>query len=118
MGISLHNYGASPAVNIQSEIYVYNDPYPFVWARSLEELTSDFAISNLAPGISFHRFMRDWSVPDSDSHLRTRIRIRFSYSLLDGSVVNDFVEWVAFKEKNEFYARPYMPVDGQNHAVG
>jgi hypothetical protein len=113
--VTFHNYGASPATNILSEVYAYNDPYPFVYARAVEELTSDFAISNLPPRVDFHRFISDWPIPDSEGY-RTRIRIRFSYKILDDTVVGDFVEWVVVKDKNEFYARPYMPVDNKNHA--
>lgn len=114
--VTLHNYGASPAMNILSEVYAHNDPYPFVYARAVEKLTSDFAISNLPPGVDFHRFITDWPIPDSEGY-RTRVRIRLSYKIWDDTVVDDFVEWVVVKGNDEFYARPYMPVDRKYPAV-
>ncbi|MCE8441556.1 hypothetical protein, partial [Rhodovulum sulfidophilum] len=36
--ITLQNYGPSPATNIRSEIYIYNDPYPFLYARAWDDL--------------------------------------------------------------------------------
>ncbi|WDA11829.1 hypothetical protein [Paracoccus marcusii] len=114
--VTFHNYGASPAINILSEVYAYTDPYPFVYARALEELTSDFAISSLPPGVDYHRFITDWPIPSSDEY-RTRIRISLSYKILDETVVSDFVEWVVISDKNQFHARPFMPVDRQNYAV-
>lgn len=113
--VTFHNYGASPATSFQSEVYAHNRPYPFNTALPLEELTSDFAISNLPPGVDFCRYLEDWIIPTSEDR-RTRIRIRFSYTILDGTVVDDFVEWVVVKGKNEFYARPFMPVDYAHRA--
>lgn len=114
--VTFHNYGASPATELLSEVHAYNHPYPFIYALPLEELTSDFAVSDLPPGVDFHRLLTDWPVPSSED-CRTRIRIRFSYKILDDTLVDDFVEWVIARDKNGFYARPHMPVDHRNHAV-
>ena len=108
--VTFHNYGSSPARNILSEVHSYNDPYPFFAVRPLDELTSDFAISTLPPEVDFYRFISDWPIPDFKNY-KTRIRIRFSYELLDGTAVEDFSQWVVDKAKNGFYARQCMPVD-------
>lgn len=104
------NFGNSPAKAIKSEIYLYNDPYPFEGARAIEDLTSDFTISTLPPGSTFTRFCNDWPTPSQD-HLKPRIRIRFSYVILDDTLTEEFEEWVVLEDGGELFARPLMPVD-------
>ncbi|MGH1458945.1 MAG: hypothetical protein ACRBBT_08585 [Paracoccaceae bacterium] len=114
--ITFCNYGASPARSFDSEIRSYNFPYPFGYALPWEELTSDFAISDLPPGAEFHRYISDFDVPSSDKY-RTRVRIRFAYRLLDNSVMDEFVEWVIGRDEGGLHARPRMPIDHRAHAT-
>ncbi|MCE8442557.1 hypothetical protein, partial [Rhodovulum sulfidophilum] len=65
----------------------------------------------------FYRFHNDWPIEKSERR-RTRVRIRFSYKILDGTVVEEFAEWVLVKDESELYVRPAMPIDFESRGIG
>ncbi len=111
--VTFHNFGVSPASDVKTEIHAYTEPYPFA-ARPLERLTPDYRISILPPGVDFRRFISIQPALPA-TNWKTRLRIRFSYRLLDNSEVEAFSEWILMDEKQGFFARPSMPVDSANY---
>lgn len=110
--VVLKNFGQSPATNLCSEVYVYNDSYPF-WARSVEKPSADFSISDLPPAGTFSRIVDNISVISNETH-RTQVRVSFTYKILDGNTVEVFDTWVVCNDDQGFHARKFMPVDSIN----
>ncbi|GEM_PF-2117755 len=111
--ILFKNYGNWPAENFIKVIEIFGDSYPF-WARALPSI-DDGASTNIAPTATESVSMED--VPDCvGPDIKTRVSIRWSYKLADGS---DFSGYDAFVMESDQEGKPYfrkfIATDSFNH---